>query len=259
MTSPRAASAILAVPALASATACGATYPDMCYLFRSRSKNLRMSRPASRAPSARAATRPWNRLWPPRSKKPPCPMPAAFRSHSEASSVPTLRALAVLSSRRSPRRLGLHRGRGGECDDLATSSTSWADDVTRRSEFTTSRGRSAVPDTFLRTRMMAALAADGSFAARAQASGRKCTSSSLLARLSGLATDDFASRSERPYPCRAPACAILRMFAADFADQSACRFRPPRSGIGALNGEGDAVGGLDGDRVAVTRERTPGR
>src|SRR6185436_13563350 len=102
-------------------------------------------RPPSRAPSARAATRPWY-LLPARSKTTPS-MPAALAR--SATSSPTFFALAVLSPSKDRRSFSVVEANASV---LPTRSSTTCTVMCLADRVTTRRGRWAVPEIFLRPR-----------------------------------------------------------------------------------------------------------
>src|SRR4051812_18153367 len=196
-------------------------------------------RPPSRAPSASAATRPWY-LLPARSKTTPSTPAALARS---ATLAPTSLALPVLSAdseRSSPSMVEAY------AKVLPTeSSTTWAL-MCLEVRVMTRRGRSAVPVTFLRPRTCR----------RSRDRTREevclCCFSEIamsLTGLSDLAADVFAGVADT--------LALVGLGLAELADVGGHLADEllvdalDAEARGVLDREGDAVGSVEDDRVAV--------
>src|SRR4051794_30209649 len=196
-------------------------------------------RPPSRAASARAATRPWY-LLPARSKTTES-MPAPFAR--SATSSPTLLALAVLSPSSVRRSASMVEA---ETSVLPwRSSTTWTL-MCLEERVTTSRGRSAVPWSFLRPRTWRCRRAF------VRDAGCLCLDREIpmsLTSLSDLAADVLAGVAHA-LALVGLGLAELADVRGDLADQLLVDALDAEVGR-VLDGERDALGRLEGDRVAV--------
>src|SRR3954447_5053330 len=196
-------------------------------------------RPPSRAASAKAATRPWY-LLPARSKTTES-MPAPFAR--SATSSPTLLALAVLSPSSVRRSASMVEA---ETSVLPwRSSTTWTL-MCLEKRVTTSRGRSAVPWSFLRPRTWRCRRA---FVRDAVCLCLDREIPMSLTSLSDLAADVLAGVAHA-LALVGLGLAELADVRGDLTDELLVDALDAEAGR-AVHGEGDAFGSLEGDRVAV--------
>src|SRR3978361_372654 len=197
------------------------------------------ARPPSRAPSASAATRPWY-LFPARSKTTEATPWVLARS---ATSSPTLRALTVLS----PSRVRTSASIVEACASvLPTRSSTTCTGMCLEDRVTTRRGRSAGPLTFLRPRIWRrardAIRPEVCLPVRSEMA-------MSLASLSDLATNPL-TRVPHALALVGLGLAKLADVGGDLADELLVDALDAEAG-GAVDGEGDAVGGVERGRVAV--------
>ena len=196
--------------------------------------------PPSRAPSATAATRPWY-LLPPRSKT-TASMPAALaRSATQLADLAGLGGLVAVERTQ----VGLQGGGGGQ------RSGRWC---RRRPGRTCGGGPGHDQTGTQQPCRRSSCGGEG---------GGGCARPHLpLSRLMIIAMVTYQPfrpcggcarrRTARPCPCTGRACAACECWRQP-RRPAACRCPAPRSLVGALDGEGDALRRLDRDRVAVAQ------